>query len=110
MILPNSGKPESLDSILRLTFSLANPGLFSSIVPPCVDALSPWCRERFLHYGAIYKEFIRPLLPTCKVYHHEPVNCSGGVESGPWFAMEYAAPDRSQGWALVVRARNGAGS
>ena len=50
------------------------------------------------------------MLPTCLVFHHEPVNSRGGVESGPWFAMEYASPDRRHGWALVLRLRNGAGS
>jgi hypothetical protein len=79
------------------------------MVGPSVEELSPRRKARFLHYRQIYVEFIRPLLPTCKVFHHEPVNSHGGVESSPWFVIEYAAPDRSQGWALVVRMRNGPG-
>ena len=60
-------------------------------------------RDMFLHYGKIYKEFIRPLLPTCKVYHHEPINSRDGVTSNNWFVMEYASPDREKGWAILVR-------
>jgi hypothetical protein len=77
--------------------------------PRSAAELSPQRKARFHHYARIYKEFIRPLLPTCKVYHHEPVNARGGVESSPWFALEYASPDRTKGWALIVRMRNGKG-
>jgi putative component of membrane protein insertase Oxa1/YidC/SpoIIIJ protein YidD len=70
---------------------------------PSLGELNPQVRERFLHYVKIYKEFIRPLLPTCKMYHHAPVSSHGGVESTDWFAMEFAAPDRTKGWATIVR-------
>jgi hypothetical protein len=32
-----------------------------------------------------------------------PVNATGGVASGDWFAMEFAAADRSRARALIVR-------
>jgi hypothetical protein len=60
-------------------------------------------RDAFLRYGRIYKEFIRPLLPTCRMYHHAPVCSRGGVTSCGWFAVEFAAPDRSKGWSVIVR-------
>jgi len=103
------GKPQNLDTILRVTYALATPQVFVGSVAPSVAELSPQRLARFRHYDRIYKHFIRPLLPTCRVYHHAPVNWRDGVESGPWFAMEYAAPDRSRGWALVVRLRQGVG-
>jgi alpha-galactosidase len=104
-----AGKPQSLDTILRMSFATSTPQIFVGTVAPSVEALSPQRKARFLHYRKIYTDFIRPLLPTCKVFHHEPVNAHGGVESSPWFAMEYATPDRTQGWALIVRMRNGEG-
>jgi alpha-galactosidase len=97
------GKIQNLDTVLRLTFSLSTPQIFVGTAAPSVEELSPERRERFLHYGKIYNQFIRPLLPTCKVYHHAPVSSRGGVESSGWFAMEFAAPDRTKGWATIVR-------
>jgi len=103
------GKPQNLDTVLRMSYSTSTPLVFAGMVAPSVEELSPQRRERFLHYGRVYKDFIRPLLPTCRMYHHEPVNARGGVESSPWFATEYAAPDRSAGWATIIRMVNGAG-
>jgi len=79
------------------------------MMAPSVEGLSPERRERFLHYANLYKQFIRPLLPTCRMYHHEPINARKGVESRPWFAMEFASPERTQGWATIIRLRNGPG-
>jgi alpha-galactosidase len=103
------GKPGNLDTILRLTYATSTPQVFVGTVAPSVEELPPQRRERFLHYDGLYKQFIRPLLRTCKVYHHEPVNARAGVEDSPWFAMEYAAPDRAKGWATIIRMRNGPG-
>ncbi|MDP7399825.1 MAG: GH36 C-terminal domain-containing protein [Lentisphaeria bacterium] len=49
------------------------------------------------------KTFIRPILPTCKVYHHAPLNATGGVETGEWFAMEFVSSDSKKGWAVIIR-------
>ena len=37
------------------------------------------------------------------MYHHELINARGGVHSSDWFAVEFAAPDRSKACATVVR-------
>jgi alpha-galactosidase len=103
------GKQQNIDTILRLSFALSTPQIFVGMVAPSVEELSPYRKARFLHYGKIYKDFIRPLLPTCKVFHHEPINCRQGVEESPWFVMEYAAPDRSKAWAVASRMSNGPG-
>ena len=58
---------------------------------------------RHRHYVALYKEFIRPLLATCRLYHHAPISARGGAASSGWFALEYGTPDRSKGWATIVR-------
>lgn len=93
-----------LDTILRGAYALGNtPMIFNATLPRRVEELKPEIREKFLHYSNIYKSFIRPLLPTCKVYHHAPVNATGGVESGDWFAMEFSSPDKRNGWATIIR-------
>ncbi len=97
---PNGSGP--LDTHLRCTFTLSTPWVLGGVAPS-VEELSPDRKERYRRYTAIYKTFIRPLLATCKVYHHAPVSDRGGVNSGGWFAMEYAAPDRTKGWATIVR-------
>jgi alpha-galactosidase len=113
VLAPYSGKTVALppeiivigfhgDSHLRATFSVTAPWILSGAAPS-VDELSPARRERYLRYADIYKSFIRPLWSTCKVYHHSPVSSRGGAGSSPWFAIEYAAPDRTRGWATIVR-------
>ncbi|OHB76729.1 MAG: hypothetical protein A2W31_03750 [Planctomycetes bacterium RBG_16_64_10] len=97
------GLPQALDTILRMSYATSTPQIFTGITAPTVATLAPQRRARFLHYGRLYKEFIRPLLPTCKVYHHEPIHSRGGVTSSGWFVMEYAAPDRAKGWAVLIR-------
>ena len=93
-----------LDTTLRGAFALGNtPRIFNSLLPKSVEELKPETREKFLHYTRIYKSFMRPMLATCKVYHHAPVNDTGGVESGDWLAMEFTSPDRTKGWATVIR-------
>ncbi len=93
-----------LDTMLRSIYALANtPMVFNSLVPRSQDQLTPQTRDKFLHYSEIYKAFIRPALASALVYHHAPVNGSGGVESGHWFAMEFATPDRNKDWAVIIR-------
>jgi alpha-galactosidase len=97
------GLPENLETVLRISYATSTPQIFIGTVAPSVEELTPERRELFQHYAKIYKEFIRPILPTCKQYHHAPISNHGGVESSGWFAMEFAAPDGAKGWALIVR-------
>jgi hypothetical protein len=93
-----------LDTTLRGAYALGNtPMIFNALLPKSVDELRPEVRAKFGHYANIYKGFIRPLLPTCKVYHHAPVNATGGVEFGNWFAMEFASADGKKGWVTIIR-------
>ena len=92
------------DTTLRGVYALGNtPMIDSSFLPHRIADLTPEFRDKCLHYANLYKQFIRPLLATCKVYHHAPVNAHGGVESGNWFAMEFTSPDKTQGWATIIR-------
>ena len=98
-----NGHPENLDTNLRIAYTLATPWLFSGAVAPSMEAMPPERIERFLHYDKIYKEFIRPAFPTCKMYQHAPITPDTGVWDSGWFVMEYAAPDGSKGWATLIR-------
>lgn len=99
---PNRGH---LDTHLRVTFTLGTPWL--APVAPSLKDVSPEILEKYRHYAGLYKNFIRPLLPTCKIYHHAPVNAQDGVDESPWFAMEFASPDRTKGWATLVKLYTG---
>lgn len=94
----NSGH---FETHLRNMFTLATPLVFA--VAPNLDMLTPLRRERYLRYVELYKTFIRPLLPGCRMYHHAPANARRGVEDGGWFAVEYASADGNKGWATIVR-------
>jgi alpha-galactosidase len=90
------------DTNLRNTFTLSTPWMLLGVAPS-LEELTPPRRDRYLHYANLYKKFIRPILPTCKMFHHAPVSSEGGVMSSGWFVTEYDAPDRGRGWATVVR-------
>lgn len=93
-----------LDTMLRSIYALSNtPMVFNSLVPRSPDQLTPEIRNKFRHYSDIYKTFIRPAMATALVYHHAPVNASGGVEAGHWFAMQFVTPDRTKSWAVIIR-------
>ncbi len=103
----NGRNQPDLTTMLREVYMLGHtPMIFNAMLPKSVDEFSPEMREKFQKYNRLFKDFARPLLPTLKVYHHAPVNSEGGVESGPWFAMEFFSPDRLKGWALVIRLDN----
>ncbi|MHB1460953.1 MAG: alpha-galactosidase [Armatimonadota bacterium] len=94
---------QDMDTRLRVIFCLTTPQLFYTYTDCDLDLLSPQIQKRFLHYADIYKKFIRPALPTCKVYHHAPVSAIGGIESGPWFAMEYTDRKATKGWTVIAK-------
>ena len=73
------------------------------MVTPNLEGLTHERRNDYLRYAKLYREFIRPLLPTCKMYHHSPISARGGVTANGWFAIEYASPDRAKGWATIAR-------
>jgi hypothetical protein len=112
LVTPNgmtnqAGSP-NLDTMLRAIYTLGNtPMIFNGILPRTVEEFTPSMKAKFLHNDKIFKSFIRPLLSTSKVYHHAPVNETGGVETGPWFAMEFSSPDKKKGWATVIRLGGG---
>ena len=97
------GTSEDLNTYFRATFTLGTPFIFEGMTAKSLDELNPAVKEGFLKYGKIYKEFIRPLLPTCKVYHHGPVDRMNGVNTSSWFAMEFTSPSGDKGWATIAK-------
>jgi len=88
----------TLDSQLRTSlFS----HVFVRCVAPTLEELSPERRERYIHYIELYKNFVRPMLPTCRVFHHAPITARFVLDD--WLVLEYAAEDASKDLALIFR-------
>lgn len=104
-IPPHSSNRGHLDTYLRESFTLGTPWIAPAA--PSLKDMSPEIVDKYRHYVDLYKNFIRPLLPTCRIYHHAPVNAHEGVDQNPWFAMEFDSPDRMKGWATLVKLYNG---
>ena len=100
--LGNDRNRGHLDTHLRTVYTLGTPFIISGVAPT-LEELSDEHRERYLHYANIYKNFIRPILPTCKMYHHAPVSWNTGVQDSPWFAVQFVSPDKKKGWATIAR-------
>lgn len=58
-------------------------------------------RERVRHDIALYKSFIRPILPTALVYHFTPI--LPNTEPGHWVVIEHATPDHTKAYAGIFR-------
>jgi alpha-galactosidase len=100
-----------LATTLRGAYTLGNtPMIFNQVMPGNVDQFKSGELTFFRRYADLFREFVRPRLGSCLVYHHAPVNADGGVESGDWFAMEFCSQDHSTAWATVIRLSNQAGS
>ena len=68
---------------------------------PSLRDLTAAQRDRVRHDVELYKSFIRPILPTVRVYHHTPILPS--TEPGEWCVWEHVTPDRTRGYAGIFR-------
>ncbi|MBI2843687.1 MAG: alpha-galactosidase [Armatimonadetes bacterium] len=99
-----AGKQPDRVTMLRSIYALGQtPMIFNALLPKTVEEFDLEDLEKFRHYNKLYKTFMRPMYPNFKVWHHAPVNATGGVEDGEWFAMEFTSPDKKKGWALIIR-------
>lgn len=87
-----------LDFMLRI-------GLFGHF---CVSGIFPTmeerqvaARERWRRTIDLYKTFVRPMLPTCRMFHHTPVQRQG--EPGEWVVLECASPEGDRAYAGIFR-------
>ncbi len=87
-----------LDYLLRSCL-FAHP-IFRGIAPS-PDQLGEPRRATIAHAVRLYKEFIRPILPDARVYHHTPVLPLDRPR--PWCVLEYASPDGSSEVAGIFR-------
>lgn len=70
-----------------------------NVIAPTVLKPNPIQMEFLQHSVALYKDFIRPMLPTSKVFHHTPDSASKA--DGRLSILELASPDGEKG-ALTV--------
>jgi alpha-galactosidase len=68
---------------------------------PNADDRNPDQLERVRHHVALYKDFIRPFLSSCRVYHHTPVLKTR--EPHGWAVLEQVAEDQSRAVVGVFR-------
>ncbi len=87
-----------MDFQLRIVL-FANP-IFVGFGPNRVGISATQCAV-FKRYIDLYKRVARPILPTCRVFHHTPAQSLAEIHS--WCVLEYAAPDGSQGYAGLFR-------
>lgn len=86
----------SLDLQMRNTM-LTHMSL--NVIAPAATEPNPVQMAFVKHSVQLYKDFIRPMLPTAKIYHHTPDN--GKVLDEGFCAYEIAAPDCRKG-AIAV--------
>jgi len=66
-----------------------------NVVAPAATVPNPVQMEFVQHSVQVYKDFIRPILPTCRVYHHTPETYPAQEQGN--LILEIGAPDRSRG-------------
>ena len=64
-------------------------------------------RERWRHAIQLYKQFVRPILPTSRLFHHTPIQRQ--YEAGEWVVLECADRDGARAFAGVFRLAGAAG-
>jgi len=68
---------------------------------PLWSAANPVATELIMHHIRLYKDFIRPMLSTCRVFHHTPVLPMADYNG--WCVLEYAARDASRAYVGLFR-------
>jgi len=87
-----------IDLQLRATL-LARP-IFRGI-SPTLEELNPLLAQKIRDGAAEFKQTIRPIMVSSRVYHHTPVVPM--MEPSPWVVLEYATPDARRAVAGLFR-------
>jgi alpha-galactosidase len=92
------------DGVADIDFML-QIGLFGHF---CVSGIFPTlaeqqtkARKRWRHAIELYKSFVRPMLSTCRMFHHTPIQRQ--TEPGDWVVLECASQDSAKGYAGIFR-------
>ncbi len=72
-----------------------------SIFDPPGAALNPHQVGRIRHMIDLYTSFVRPFMPTSRIYHHTPV--VAGLEPQGWGVLELASDERDRAIAGIFR-------
>jgi len=84
---------EALDTSLRILlfgrFTLSGLGISQEHIQEEV-------LRKVIRYVNFYKEFVGPMLPTCKVYHHTPIVELDKETKPDYCVLEYASQDASR--------------
>jgi alpha-galactosidase len=80
-----------------LLFVRPTLGIFN----PLGGSWNPHHLERVRHMVDVYKNFVRPFMPTGRIYHHTPSVV--GPEPQGWGVLELAAGDRSRAIAGIFQ-------
>ena len=91
----------SFDAHMRNTM-LSHMSL--NVISPAAASINPAQMAFVKHSVRLYKDFIRPFLPNCKVYHHTPDNLEA-TKNG-CVQLEIAANDRTRGVVGVFTLSN----
>jgi hypothetical protein len=70
-------------------------------IAPSREEIHPEKIERISYYIQLYKDFMRPMLAACKVYHHTPV--LQGKDPSGFCVLEYVSEDAGGGYAGIFR-------
>ena len=95
----------SLDLQLRNTM-LTHMSL--NVIVPMKTEINPDLLEFVKHSTDIYKDFIRPILPTSLIYHHTP-ETDEAYKNG-FSVLEIATPDKTKGAITVFSTENNNGN
>ncbi len=63
-------------------------------VKPMGSQFNPVLMDRMRHHLSLYKDFVRPFMPTGRIYHHTPV--AAPPEPQGWGVLELASGDGAQ--------------
>ena len=77
-----------------------------NVIAPAGMTPNPIQMEFLQHSIGLYKDFIRPMLPTSKIFHHTPEAASNA--DGTLSILEIAAPDGTRGAMTVCTLVNAA--
>ncbi len=71
-----------------------------NVIAPAMRTPNPIQMEFLQHSVALYKDFIRPILPTSKIFYHTPESASDA--DGTLSILEIASPDGTKGAMTVT--------
>ena len=65
------------------------------------ERINPYCKSAWQNALKIYREEIRPMLSTCRIFHHTPFERY--MEKGQWVVLELASPQSEKSVTGIFR-------